>query len=99
MPSRRRKTLAALTVLLAACASPVPRPEAVGRGDYGAVRAYIAALAQQEMRKADVTGLIVALVDDQNLVWADGFGFADRARNIAADADTVYRVGSITKLF
>ncbi len=99
MRSRRRRTLAALAVLLTACASPVPRPEAVGRRDYGAVRAYIAALAEQEMRKADVTGLSVALVDDQNLVWADGFGLADRARSIPAGPDTVYRVGSVTKLF
>ncbi len=99
MPSLPRKVLAVLAVLLAACASPVPRPETVHRGDYGAVRAYIAALARQEMRKADVTGLSVALVDDQNLVWADGFGFADRARDVPAGADTVYRVGSITKLF
>ena len=99
MPSLPRKVLAVLAVLLAACASPVPRPETVHRGDYGAVRAYIAALARQEMRNADVTGLSVALVDDQNLVWADGFGFADRARDVPAGADTVYRVGSITKLF
>jgi CubicO group peptidase (beta-lactamase class C family) len=94
-----RKAAVALFVLVAACAAPVPRPEAVSRGDYATIRAYIAALAQREMRKANVTGLSVALVDDQNLVWAEGFGFADRARNTAAGADTVYRLGSITKLF
>src|SRR5215470_2484909 len=95
----RLLSAAALAALVAACAAPVPRPEAVGAEDYKAVHAYIAALAREEMRKANVTGLSVALVDDQHIVWADGFGFADRARNLPAGADTTYRVGSITKLF
>ena len=41
----------------------------------------------------------IALVDDQRLVWAEGFGFADATKGIAADPATVYHVGSITKLF
>lgn len=80
-------------LLLVACAWPVPRPESISKGDYGAVRAYIAALARQEMRKADVTGLSVALVHDQELIWADGFGFADRAHNVPAGAD-IYSTNS-----
>jgi len=43
--------------------------------------------------------LSIALVDDQQIVWAQGFGFADPARKTPATAETVYRVGSVSKLF
>jgi serine beta-lactamase-like protein LACTB len=43
--------------------------------------------------------LSVALVDDQKVVWARGYGFADPKRKAPAGAETVYRVGSVSKLF
>jgi CubicO group peptidase (beta-lactamase class C family) len=51
------------------------------------------------MDKGDVTGLSIALVDDQKIVWAQGFGYADKAHKRPATAETLYRVGSISKLF
>jgi serine beta-lactamase-like protein LACTB len=44
-------------------------------------------------------GLSVALVDDQKVVWARGYGFQDPKRKLPATPDTVYRVGSVSKLF
>jgi CubicO group peptidase (beta-lactamase class C family) len=41
----------------------------------------------------------IALVDDQRVVWSEGFGYADKSRDIKASADTVYFVGSVSKLF
>ena len=38
-------------------------------------------------------------MDDQTVVWATGFGFADPQAKTPATADTVYRVGSVSKLF
>jgi serine beta-lactamase-like protein LACTB len=38
-------------------------------------------------------------VDDQQIVWSKGFGFADTVKKIPATAETVYRVGSVSKLF
>jgi len=87
------------TGLLLGCASPVQRPEAIVRGDYGAVREYATRLIEDEMRREGVAGLSIALVDDQKVVWAEGFGFADREGQERATPDTIYRVGSITKLF
>ncbi|MGH8239620.1 MAG: serine hydrolase, partial [Steroidobacteraceae bacterium] len=40
-----------------------------------------------------------ALVDDQQVVWAQGFGWANPGAKIPATAATVYRVGSVSKLF
>lgn len=41
----------------------------------------------------------IALVDDQTVVWAKGFGFSDPEQRIPATAETIYRVGSVSKLF
>ncbi|MBC7858473.1 MAG: beta-lactamase family protein [Burkholderiaceae bacterium] len=90
---------AALLGALAACQSPPPKPEAPARGDYASTRQYLSQLIRYEMKRHAVTGLSIALVDDQRIVWAEGFGHADRAVNLAAAPETVYRVGSISKLF
>src|SRR5688500_2396727 len=44
-------------------------------------------------------GLSIAIVHDQTVLWARGFGFADAERKRPATPDTLYRIGSITKLF
>lgn len=88
-----------LSALLAGCASAPPRPEHVARGDYAYTRQYASWLIEREMKKHKVTGLSIALVDDQHVVWTQGFGYADEANDIPATPDTVYRVGSVSKLF
>jgi CubicO group peptidase (beta-lactamase class C family)/D-alanyl-D-alanine dipeptidase len=52
-----------------------------------------------EVQAKKLPALSIALVDDQQTVWARGFGFADAAGTVPATADTVYRVGSVSKLF
>lgn len=94
-----RWTILLLTVCIAGCSSAPTRPESVERGDYAKVAEYVSALVRHEMKKRDVTGLSIALVDDQRVVWAEGFGYADKAGNVPASPDTVYRAGSISKLF
>ena len=94
-----RWTILLLTVSIAGCSSAPTRPESVGRGDYAKVAEYVSALVRHEMKKRDATGLSIALVDDQRVVWAEGFGYADKAGNVPASPDTVYRAGSISKLF
>jgi CubicO group peptidase (beta-lactamase class C family) len=85
--------------MLAGCASAPPQAPVIARDDLDAVRVYMTQQIRERMAKHDVTGLSIALVDDQQVVWAEGFGYADKANKIPANADTVYRVGSITKLF
>lgn len=100
--SNRLIHLVSLTgvALLVACAGNPPVPPApLARGDYAATKRYVAELIAYEMKKHDVTGLSIALIDDQEIVWAQGFGYADKANGVRATPDTVYRVGSISKLF
>jgi CubicO group peptidase (beta-lactamase class C family) len=86
-------------VTLSACSTPPQKPASPVRGDYTHVKQYISWLIEHEMEDADITGLSIALVDDQQVVWAQGFGYADKAANIRATADTTYHLGSIAKVF
>ncbi|MBC7962211.1 MAG: beta-lactamase family protein [Steroidobacteraceae bacterium] len=88
-----------MVFLLAGCAGMPKKPDITVRGDYSSTKEYISRLARQQMKKHDVTGLSIALVDDQKVVWAEGFGFADQANQLPATPETIYRVGSISKLF
>jgi len=47
----------------------------------------------------DIPGLSIAVVNDQDLLWSAGFGYADRERNVPATARTIYSICSISKLF
>lgn len=40
-----------------------------------------------------------AITKNNKVIWAAAFGKADKDRNIPADTNTIYRIGSITKTF
>ncbi len=69
------------------------------RKDYAATVEMIERLITHEMADKDLPALSIALVDDQQIVWAKGFGFTDPKSKKPATAETVYRVGSVSKLF
>ncbi len=88
-----------LTFMLASCAATPKRPESIALNDYGYTKEYITWMVKKGMKQKDVTGLSIALVDDQQVVWSEGFGFADEANEVPATSETIYRAGSISKLF
>src|SRR5882762_5792863 len=51
------------------------------------------------MSGKEIPAISIAIVDDQQTVWAEGFGFADPKDKKPATAETVYRIGSVSKLF
>lgn len=89
----------AVVSILAGCAAAPKKPDLIPHSDYSYTREYLSWLIRKEMKRHDVTGLSIALVDDQKVVWAEGFGYADLANKVATTPETVYRVGSISKLF
>src|SRR5262245_13829537 len=70
--------------------------------DNPAVRSAIdlyAAWIESQLAYSGVPALSAAIVHDQELVWARGFGLAHVERQEPATPDTLYRIASITKLF
>jgi CubicO group peptidase (beta-lactamase class C family)/D-alanyl-D-alanine dipeptidase len=69
------------------------------RHDYAEAVVALKPLIEHELKEKGIPSIAVALVDDQQIVWAQGFGFADLDHHQEATARTVYRVGSVSKLF
>jgi serine beta-lactamase-like protein LACTB len=84
--------------LVAILARPCLAQDTVPGSHAAAVRA-LEKLIEHEVADKKLPALSIALVDDQKLVWSRGFGFADPTAKKAASAETVYRVGSVSKLF
>ena len=60
-------------------------------------RAQIEAAVSKFMSTTHVPGLSVAVVENSQLEWAQGFGFADLENHVPATEYTLYRLASISK--
>ena len=86
-------------VLLPACTpEPQDSPAHYGKAD-GELAARIYPLAQDALRNHPAPGISVAVQQHGEVVFAGGFGYADLENEVPATADTVYRIGSVTKQF
>src|SRR3954447_12654295 len=66
---------------------------------YQEVARTLAPFIERERAQHHIPAISIALVDGSKVVWARGFGWADSAGGLPASAATVYRVGSVSKLF
>jgi CubicO group peptidase (beta-lactamase class C family) len=81
--------------------SVVPSP-VVAQAAPGAWEEALAEFARQLARDVEgdgLGGITAGVVEGGHLVWAQGFGWADRERGVPAGVGTIYRVGSISKSF
>jgi CubicO group peptidase (beta-lactamase class C family)/D-alanyl-D-alanine dipeptidase len=74
-------------------------PNIAARKDYSEIANVLRPFIQRELTEKTIPGLSIALIDDQQIVWAQGFGWADVNNKKPATAETVYRIGSVSKLF
>jgi len=94
--------LALLTSVLTARVigvQPDPQPGVGPTPKYAEAAGVIDNFVVHEMADKRIPGLSIALVDDQQIVWAKGFGLSDLAKHVPATAETVHRAGSVSKLF
>ena len=83
-------------------AQTVERKSAEGsdlRQKYSAATEMLDAFIRREMKDKELPGLSIALVDGSDIVWQKGYGFSDPKAKTPITADTVFRVGSVSKLF
>jgi CubicO group peptidase (beta-lactamase class C family) len=53
----------------------------------------------QRMQQENVSGLAIVVVDDQNTLWAEGFGHTDWDRRIPVTPNTLFSIQSMSKSF
>ncbi|MBW3533740.1 MAG: beta-lactamase family protein, partial [Gemmatimonadetes bacterium] len=108
LPRPALPALLLATLALTACAPGDTAPargsaagaaSVVAPGPWREVGERVAAFVEREMAAKDIPAMSVALVDGDEVVWARGFGYEDLTDSVAADAATVHRVGSVSKLF
>jgi len=80
-------------LLLTACA---PRA-AVTAGDLDSLIAALDQNVPGYLAAYYTPGAGIALVENGELVWSQGFGLADQENNVPATAETVYQIASISK--
>ena len=88
-----RHTYAA-ALLACALATPAARAQ-----DTRALVHYVDSVAAAAVAEHRTAGVSVAVVKNGRTVLAKGYGFADLENDVPATAETVYRIGSITKQF
>jgi CubicO group peptidase (beta-lactamase class C family) len=89
--SARRARCCAAGACLAAGAALLPAPARADSFE------RIAAWIRAELETDATPSLAIAVARDGRLLWAEGFGFADKERRIAATPDTRYSLASISK--
>lgn len=67
--------------------------------DTRALVRYVDSVANAAVAERRTAGVSVAIVSKGKTVLAKGYGFADLENDVPATAETVYRIGSITKQF
>ncbi len=72
-------------------------PQPISDGYMVAVRAETLKLIERMIAEGNIPGLSLALVDRDGSVWVEGFGKADLEKGGRVDADTIFRVGSLSK--
>ncbi len=56
-------------------------------------------VAREEMRASDIPGAAIAIVRGDKILLARGFGVGSVETSIAVTPDTLFRLGSTTKMF
>jgi CubicO group peptidase (beta-lactamase class C family) len=101
--TRRDFVLGSATILAGASAlkylSAFAQPKIAPNTDYSSVIEKVKKELPIAIALKDITGASVAIVDGENIVWSEGFGYTDRLRKVKVTADTLFHVGSISKSF
>lgn len=95
--SLRRTHVVAAQLVAALSASPALSAQGAPVVVPGLER--VDSIVRAEFARDSMGGITAAVVRGDQLVWTASYGFADMGRRIPATRQTVYRIGSVTKMF
>ncbi|MEN8123096.1 MAG: serine hydrolase domain-containing protein [Bacteroidota bacterium] len=67
--------------------------------DYFSIIENYKSKIEQVIKSGKVKGMAIALIDGNKIVWSENFGYSDYENKIKADSNTIYGIGSVSKLF
>jgi CubicO group peptidase (beta-lactamase class C family) len=79
--------------------SPALRAQKIDTSAYSQLIGDYRELIRSEIIKNKIAGLSIALVDKNGIIWAQGFGFENIEDSVKATENSLYGLGSISKLF
>ncbi len=95
IPTRHPLSPAAKTVP-AAPAQPANGAAPLTAADLGP---FLDGLVPNQIKRENIAGAVVLVVKDGQVLYAKGYGYADVDKKIPVTPDTLFRPGSISKLF
>lgn len=75
------------------------KPAVIPLGDYSYTIEYVDYQINKLMKEHDLPSVVVALIDDQEVVYKQAYGFSNIEEQTPATLDAIYKLGSITKVF
>lgn len=64
------------------------------------VRAFLDGIMPQQLAREDIAGVVISVVKDGKVLFAKGYGYSDvEKKKLVSPEDTLFRPGSISKLF
>jgi len=88
-----------LTILFGVLSCSETPDDTVLAPRYAEAVAELERIINHEMETKGIPSFSIALVDGEELVWAKTFGMSDYENNIPATNETIYKIGSVSKLF
>ena len=96
---RIRRSSFPLVLALTLCVLGPSGAAEAQRPSRAALQRTVDSLATTALKDGPVAGMSVAVVRGRDTIVMKGYGFADVENDVPATAQTVYRIGSITKQF
>ena len=93
------RALRSLFLAVISGASIASAQDVATRPDYAPVASALGTQIKREMETKKLPAVAIVLIDDQSTAWAQGFGYEDEAHTRPTDAHTIFRIGSVSKLF
>jgi CubicO group peptidase (beta-lactamase class C family) len=70
-----------------------------GGAEFSAIVERFRQEIQGHMQQDSIPGLAIAIVDDQHILWMEGFGYTDGDKKIAVTPHTLFSIQSMSKSF
>lgn len=77
----------------------VAPPEATPAVEAAELEGFVDGVVAAHMREYQVPGVSVSVVRNGTILFAKGYGYADVDKKIPVTADTIFRIGSISKTY